>query len=309
MPQKVLCIMGPTGVGKTALAMRLAESPDWKGRVDVISVDSAMIYRGMNIGTAKPTLAEQARVPHQLIDVCDPDQRYSVGQFCIDARQAIERSLAADRLPVLVGGTMMYFDRLQRGIIEVPEIPRDIDAEVQRMLQGLGVSGLHDALAQVDPRLAKRLHPNDSQRIMRGMAVYLATQRPLSVWQQTDHASVSDDKWCNVGILPADRSELHQRLEQRFALMIKQGLHEEVVSLVHQYALNANSTSMRCVGYRQMLAHIHGELSYQDMVDKANAATRQLAKRQMTWMRSWPGLLTYSGDLAKLCDKILTLLQ
>ena len=305
MVAKVVCLMGPTGVGKTAMAMALSQVLP----IDIISVDSAMIYRGMDVGTAKPSLAEQAQAPHQLIDLCEPTESYSVVQFCVDAKQAIAQAWARGRLPLLVGGTMMYFHRLQHGMAALPRVSDAVRQQVATMLQDKGCAYLYERLQSIDPDLTARVHCHDAQRLARGMEVYLASGKPLSQWQHMQQPSPCNEQWCHFAIVPADRAQLHARLAQRFEQMLAQGFEQEVVGLLQCHALHAGMPSMRCVGYRQMLAYLQGHITRQVMVSQAQAATRQLAKRQLTWLRSWSNISIHEDSSMALYDKILGQLQ
>ena len=277
--------MGPTAAGKTALVMDLAEHYD----ADVISVDSALVYRGMDIGTAKPTLQERARVPHRLVDICEPHEVYSAGAFCRDAAAIIQDSNSAGRLPMLAGGTMLYFQALQQGLAELPTADPELRAELDRRAQQQGWEVLHAELQQLDPITAQRLRPTDAQRIQRALEVCLLSGERLSDLQQQTQPAL-DAEYLNIGLLPADRGVLHERIERRLQAMLHDGFVDEVRAIASLPEVTADSPALRTVGYRQFLAHVRGEISLQEAYDKALVATRRLAKRQMTWLRSWPDL-------------------
>jgi len=278
-------LLGPTASGKSRLALELAE----RLPLEIVSLDSAQVYRGMDIGTAKPTLEERARVPHHLIDVVDPDEAYSAGRFRSDAIQAVNGILARGRIPLLVGGTMLYYRTLGSGLDDLPvadpAIRRAIDAEALAR----GWAALHAELALVDPKAAQRIAPGDAQRVQRALEVYRLTGRALSSFQ-TGAAAELPFRLASFAIVPPDRALLHRRIEERFDAMLEAGLIEEVRSLRRRHRLSADLPSMRCVGYRQVWGHLEGEYDRKVMRDKAIAATRQLAKRQMTWLRSFKGV-------------------
>lgn len=319
----VLCLIAPTASGKTALAYDLYDTE----RFELISVDSALIYRDMNIGTAKPTLSELQRYPHYLVDIINPDETYSVASFVKSVESLIEQIHDRGKIPLLVGGTMMYFVALFEGLSSVPDSDPKIRQEVEVWRQNQGIEVLYSYLMQIDPIIAKRLSPNDTQRITRAIEVYRQTDRPLSDWQKQPKKAliqnVSQD-WQALAVTP-DRAWLHQRIEQRLSMMWQQGLLFEVIGLWKKYSLDENMPSMRSVGYRQAVAYLKQinhplfvglslgcdfdymdmddrdsffkknqdkamDLACQDMKNKALYATRQLAKRQYTWLRRLIGL-------------------
>ncbi len=283
MATSVIFLLGPTASGKTDLAMHWAE----RYPIEIISVDSAMIYRGMDIGTAKPSLAEQARVPHHLIDICDPAERYSVAQFCQQVQQLIPEILARERIPVLVGGTMLYYRALLYGLSELPAADPVIRAELLRRAQQEGWASLHASLEAIDPVSYAKISPNDTQRIQRALEVYQQTGRPISAdWAQADIQFEWPFRLC--GLMPASREALHAKIALRFQQMLEQGFVEEVEHLFQLGDLDLSLPAMRCVGYRQVWQMLQGECTYTEMSDRAVAATRQLAKRQLTWLRHWP---------------------
>jgi tRNA dimethylallyltransferase len=284
-PLPVLVLTGPTGTGKSDWAMRLAEELP----IEVVSVDSALVYRGMDIGTAKPDRALRERVPHHLIDILDPAENYSAGQFVADANRLVTEIRERARIPLLVGGTMLYLRALAAGIAELPrgspELRDSIDARGARE----GWPQLHAELARLDPEAAARIHPNDPQRIQRALEVCYLTGRPLSELQRATQSAIAGRivRWA---LAPADRSALHGRLEQRLAHMIDRGFLEEVEALYGRGDLTARHPALRAVGYRQLWAHLSGEYGLEEAVQRALAATRQLAKRQLTWLRSDPAV-------------------
>ncbi|MCH8537772.1 MAG: tRNA (adenosine(37)-N6)-dimethylallyltransferase MiaA [Alkalimonas sp.] len=279
----VVFLMGPTASGKTELALALAaERP-----VDIISVDSALIYRGMDIGTAKPTADELALAPHFLIDIKDPVEVYSAADFRQDALHCIQHSLQQGRLPVLVGGTMLYFKALLEGISPLPAADPAIRATIEQQAAEQGWGALHQELSQVDPVSAARIHPNDPQRINRALEVYRITGQSLT--QLTEQqGELLPFPVRQFAIAPSDRSELHQRIAVRYQQMLAAGFEQEVRHLKQRADLHLDLPSMRCVGYRQMWRYLDGDIDYQQMSEQAIAATRQLAKRQLTWLRGWP---------------------
>ena len=282
---KIICLMGPTAAGKTAIAI------DWVERYsfNIISVDSALVYRDMNIGTAKPDVATLCKAPHRLIDILEPTQRYSAADFCQDAIREIKSICAQGRIPLLVGGTMLYYRALQQGLAELPsadvEIRQQLDADTEKF----GYVEMHQRLIAVDPHAAARIEPTDMQRIHRALEVYMLTGKPITELQQQTNPLV-DYEFINLGIIPSDRAELYQRIAARFHLMIENGFIEEVEGLKNNYSLSLNFPSMRAVGYRQIWDYLDGLYSKDIMIEKGIAATRQLAKRQLTWLRSWPGI-------------------
>lgn len=275
----VLCLMGPTATGKTDLAVSLAER--WP--VEIVSVDSAMVYRGMDIGTAKPPPEVLARAPHRLIDLVDPAEAYSAARFVADAVAAIREIHAAGRLPLLVGGTGLYFKALQEGLSELPPADPDFRREFEARLAREGLAALHAALARVDPEAAARIRPGDPQRIQRALEVHALTGLPLSEHLRRRRPAI-EARFVNL-ILEADRDWLRDRIAVRFDRMLAEGFLEEVAALRARGDLSPNLPSMRAVGYRQAWAHLAGETDFEAFRDRAIHATRQYAKRQMTWFR------------------------
>ncbi|MCS4306968.1 tRNA dimethylallyltransferase [Rheinheimera pacifica] len=281
----VIFLMGPTASGKTALATELYQQLP----AELISVDSALVYRGMDIGTAKPTAEELAVTPHHLIDIRDPAQSYSAADFRTDALRLIAEIQHRGNIPVLVGGTMLYFKALLEGISPLPEANEAIRQQLEQEAAVKGWAGLHGELAQIDPVSAQRIHPNDPQRINRALEVYRLTGRSL-----TDLTTEKGEPFAypvhQFAIAPEDRAVLHQRIALRFEQMLAAGFEQEVAALKTRPDLHPDLPSMRCVGYRQMWDYLSGNSSYQQMCERGIAATRQLAKRQLTWLRGWPDL-------------------
>jgi tRNA dimethylallyltransferase len=297
----VVFLMGPTASGKTDLAIALSQrSPQHttqKRPVDIISVDSALIYRGMDIGTAKPTEQELSLAPHALINICDPAESYSVADFCRDAQAEIDKSHQAGRTPVLVGGTMMYFNALLKGLADMPATDQATRAVIEEEALTKGWPLLHEELAAVDPESAAQIHPNHSQRIARALAVYRMSGKPMSVYraeqlQQSPanaHFSARYDV-TQFALIPQERALLHQRIARRYEMMLEAGFEKEVSQLYQRGDLSLDLPSMRAVGYRQMWEYIEKACTYDEMIEKGLAATRQLAKRQLTWLRGWEDL-------------------
>lgn len=293
MKPPVILLIGPTASGKTAAALELAE----RFNAEIVSVDSALVYRDMNIGTAKPSAEEKARVPHHLIDLIDPTERYSVAQFLHDAMNAIRDIQSRGRMPLLVGGTMLYANALLVGMSDVPPTDESIRAQVNAEIATHGIEALHAKLRTVDPETAERLAPADAQRIGRAYEVFLQTGQPLSSMQSQRKCALSDVAHFIIRWLPLDRAWLHARCEQRLRAMFDAGFVDEVKSLTTKYSLTPDMSSMRCVGYRQVLDVLQGRAPENEMFDRALFATRQLAKRQLTWLRSLPGEIVY-------CDSV-----
>ncbi|MBG3131656.1 tRNA (adenosine(37)-N6)-dimethylallyltransferase MiaA [Proteus appendicitidis] len=279
---KAIFLMGPTASGKTALAISLRQ----KLPVDIISVDSALIYRGMDIGTAKPDAAEQSLAPHRLIDILDPALPYSAADFRRDALNAMKEITAAGRIPLLVGGTMLYFKALLEGLSPLPSANPDVRAEIENKAAEQGWEAIHKELALVDPVAAQRIHPNDPQRLSRALEVYLISGKTMTELTKISGESLPYDVY-QFAIAPKDRNVLHQRIEARFKQMLTCGFEDEVKSLYERGDLHEDLPSVRCVGYRQMWSYLSGEIDYDEMVYRGICATRQLAKRQITWLRGW----------------------
>ena len=280
-----VALMGPTASGKTAAALEIAAHiPS-----EIISVDSALVYRGMDIGTAKPTADELASVPHHLIDILDPTEAYSVMQFRNDAIRLVAEIAARGKLPLLVGGTMLYFKGLKDGLDDLPQADAAIRAQLDAEEAQYGTPALHARLAQIDPVTAARLKPNDSQRIQRALEIHRLTGQPMSALLDKAPKSELPFELFSIALEPSDRSVLHQRIAARFDAMLKDGgLIDEVRTLRARSDLHPNLPSMRCVGYRQTWEYLDGLYGPADLREKGIAATRQLAKRQLTWLRSMP---------------------
>ncbi len=277
--------MGPTASGKTALAIRLRQTLP----VELISVDSALVYKGMDIGTAKPDAHELSQAPHRLLDIIDPAQAYSAADFRRDALKAMAEIVAAGRIPLLVGGTMLYFKALLEGLSPLPSADPTIRAEIERQAAEQGGDALHRKLQDIDPVAAQRIHPNDPQRLSRALEVFFISGKTLTELTQTSGEALPYQVH-QFAIAPASRELLHQRIEQRFHQMLASGFEAEVRALFARGDLHTDMPSVRCVGYRQMWSYLAGEISYDEMVYRGICATRQLAKRQMTWLRGWEGV-------------------
>ncbi|MBR9829258.1 MAG: tRNA (adenosine(37)-N6)-dimethylallyltransferase MiaA [Oceanospirillales bacterium] len=299
----VICVMGPTASGKTDLAMQLCD----RLPCELISVDSAMIYRGMDIGTAKPEPEVLRAYPHRLVDILDPVEAYSAAQFRADALQAITEIQQAGRVPVLVGGTMLYFNALQQGLADLPEADPIIRARIEAEAAERGWPAIHARLAELDPEGARRLKPNDAQRLQRALEVVELTGKPISEhWREQGDAALPFDI-IPIALSPGERSRLHQRIEQRFDIMLQAGFEDEVRALWERGDLQANMPSIRCVGYRQMWSYFNDEYDREMMRYKAIVATRQLAKRQLTWLRGWDGVHWLESESSNLVADVLKL--
>lgn len=291
--------MGPTATGKSALAVALAEALGG----EIVTVDSAQVYRGMDIGTAKPDAATRARVPHHLIDLIDPTQAYSAARFCADATDAMAAIRMRGRLPILAGGTMLYFKALTEGLSALPRADPAIRAAIDAEAAREGWPGMHAQLARVDPAAAARLAPGDSQRIQRALEVWRLTGQPLSSWQGRRAPSAGGDA-IRVALVPEDRARLHREIAARFEAMLAAGLVDELAGLRTRHALEPSMPSMRCVGYRQAWRYLDGEIDREGLRQTGIAATRQLAKRQMTWLRSTPAR-SFDPWAPGLADRVL----
>jgi tRNA dimethylallyltransferase len=280
-------LMGPTAAGKTDLAMALYDSM----ACDLISVDSALVYRGLDIGSAKPDAATLARYPHQLIDICDPAQPYSAANFRRDALAAMAQSTAAGRVPVLVGGSMLYYKALLEGLADMPSADQAVREDINRIAEAKGWPAVHAELAAVDPLSAERIHPNHSQRLSRALEVYKISGVTMSEWQARQTLQTLPYRVSQFAIAPPDRVVLHARIEQRLGQMFAQGFIDEVAGLMARGDLNVDLPSIRAVGYRQVWEHLRGDYDRDTAFERALIATRQLAKRQLTWLRGWPELI------------------
>ncbi|KTC85157.1 tRNA (adenosine(37)-N6)-dimethylallyltransferase MiaA [Legionella brunensis] len=305
MPKTIFCLMGPTASGKTALACELLKIFPF----EIISVDSAMIYREMNIGTAKPSLEELEEAPHHLIDILDPIESYSAAEFCEDAVELIEAIYERGKLPLLVGGTMMYFNALQQGLSTLPQADEVIRASLLREAERHGWSYLHQQLEQIDPLSAERIHPNDTQRIQRALEVYQLTGKPLSFFW-SEQKGCAKYHFVNIILFPGQRSWLHERIALRFEQMLMKDFVGEVAQLLQKWQLPPTCPSMRSVGYRQVINYLAGDYDYETLQHKGIVATRQLAKRQLTWLRNWPeGLVFDCEDMTATKGKIVALIM
>ena len=311
MTLRYIALAGPTASGKTAAALAIAE----QHAIEIISVDSALVYRGMNIGTAKPTAAELASVPHHLIDICDPLNAYSAAEFVQDANALMAEITARGRLPLLVGGTMLYFKALMDGLDDMPKADAAVRAEISLEAATKGWPALHAELALADPVTAQRLKPNDSQRISRALEVYRLTGLPIARFHQknaTKNITACADKRADsilISLEPNDRSWLHGRIAQRFDAMLAGGFIDEVKALRARDDLHADLPAMRCVGYRQAWEVLEGTSPMVELRDKGIFATRQLAKRQITWLRSMPERRIIAGDDPTALQQVLGLVQ
>ncbi len=301
---KALVIMGPTASGKTALSVEIAKAVGG----EIISVDSAMVYRGMDIGTAKPTLAEQEGVVHHLMDICDPTDAYSAGRFLSDASACIDDVLSRGKRPILVGGTMLYHYVLQYGVADMPEADAKIREKLNAQAKLHGWQFMHDELTQIDPVSAQRIHPNDSQRIQRALEVFHITGISLHDWHAKASNCYKKQLSCdffNVALRPEPRAMLHDKIAQRFHQMIDQGFIDEVAALFKRDDIHPDLPAMRSVGYRQVWQYLQGEYDQATMIEKGIVATRQLAKRQYTWLNKWSKAHFVTGCEPNLCDNIL----
>lgn len=279
---RLICLMGPTASGKTDLAIQLAGVLD----CELISVDSALVYRGLDIGSAKPDY------PHHLIDICDPSTPYSVAQFVEDAERVVSDVISRGKLPLLVGGTMMYFKAFLEGMAEMPASDPEVRQQIEDQAKARGWPALHAELSLVDPESAARIHPNHSQRLARALEVYRVSGAPISHWQKHGHQGGAFERYdvCQLALNPLDRAVLHARIERRFQQMLAAGFLAEVEGLRRRGDLHSALPAVRAVGYRQLWQHLDGDYGLEEAGEKVAAATRQLAKRQLTWLRKWPNL-------------------
>lgn len=298
-------LMGPTASGKTALALELVSQCN----CEIISVDSALVYRGMDIGTAKPDAEMQARAPHRLIDLRDPADAYSAAHFREDALSAMAEISSAGKVPLLVGGTMMYFKFLRDGAADLPKADEAIRSTLLAEAEQCGWPHMHNKLAEIDPESAQRLKPMDSQRIQRAIEVYLVSGKTLSQHWQEQEISQLDYRVVNLAVCPENRATLHERIALRFHQMIEQGFIEEVKVLKARGDLDSSLPSIRAVGYRQVWDYLDGQYDYDTMIERGIIATRQLAKRQITWLRSWPDLHWLETDDPELFNRTLKILE
>ena len=296
-------LMGPTASGKTDLAIQLRQQLP----VEVISVDSALIYRGMDIGTAKPSKAELALAPHRLINICDPAESYSAANFRTDALREMQEISAQGKIPLLVGGTMLYYKALLEGLSPLPSADEKVRSEIEAKAALIGWGGLHQELSKIDPISAQRINPNDSQRINRALEVFYLTGKTLTELTAQKGEALPYDI-LQFAIAPEQREVLHRRIEHRFHKMIELGFQQEVEKLYRRPDLNENLPSIRCVGYRQMWEYLRGDYDHDEMVFRGICATRQLAKRQITWLRGWTSPIQWLDSLqpAQALEKVLT---
>ena len=299
--QKVIAIMGPTASGKTAAALAIAREVP----AEIISVDSALVYRDMNIGTAKPNAEELAAAPHHLIDIIDPSEAYSVAQFLNDSARLVKEIRARGKLPILVGGTMMYYKALMNGIDDLPPADAAIRAQLDADMALIGAPGLHARLTEVDPVTAARLQPNDSQRIQRALEIYMLTGKAMSSLIAQQPRAAMPFEMTSLSLEPSDRSVLHERIAKRFDIMLEQGFLDEVRQLKQRPDLHPELPSIRCVGYRQAWDYLEGSINYEEMRERGIIATRQLAKRQLTWLRSIPERIVIDCNSSNATEQIL----
>lgn len=290
-----LFLMGPTASGKTSLAVEMRQ----RFPVDIISVDSALVYRGMDIGTAKPDDETLRLAPHALIDIRDPTESYSAAEFRQDALDEMSKITAMGRVPLLTGGTMLYFKALATGLARLPSASPEVRRDIEQRASEQGWATLHGELASKDPEIAERIHPNDPQRISRALEVIELTGRKMSELQQEQEGQEFDYRVLRIVACPQPRSVLHQRIKLRFDQMLDEGFMEEMKTLHERGDLSPEMPSMRCVGYRQAWSHLEREFDFEEMREKALAATRQLAKRQLTWLRQETTAMWYDPTIGK----------
>lgn len=296
-----LFLMGPTASGKTQMAVELAQQLP----VEIISVDSALVYRDMDIGTAKPEAAVLVHAPHHLINIIDPTDAYSAAAFRHDALRLMNDITQRGRIPLLVGGTMLYFRALRFGLSELPQADSEVRAALDEQALRLGWPALHAELAQVDPETAALLKPNDAQRIQRALEVYQLSGQPMSALFKQQNKHPLPYHAMQIAFIPSERSKLHARIAARFVAMLKLGLVDELLALKEKYSLHSNLPSMRCVGYRQAWQFLAGEINETELLDKGIAATRQLAKRQLTWLRGMPEIIEFDCLAHNLAQQVL----
>ncbi len=295
-------IMGPTASGKTGLGIELVERLNG----EIISVDSAMVYKGMNIGTAKPTKEELARAPHRLIDIIDPADAYSAANFREDAIREANEIFAKGKVPIFVGGTMLYFRALQNGLSNLPQADEAIREKLEQEAKEIGWDGMHQRLEKIDPQSAVRIHPNDPQRIQRALEVYEITGRPLTQLFAEEEKEAAPFPVIKLALQPDAREKLHKKIEKRFIQMLEQGFIEEVEQLRARGDLDLSKPSMRAVGYRQVWEYLAGDRTYENMIEKGITATRQLAKRQVTWLRAEENLSWFDSEDTQLIENVLS---
>ncbi len=300
---KIMCIAGPTASGKSAAIAYLAKQRP----IEVINVDSATIYTGMDIGTAKPSHEERKIIRHHLLDIVEPHQSYSVAQFCEDTLACIQEIQSRGHEPVLVGGTMMYYNALFKGLHDLPATDPAVRTQVTALVEEEGILSVYERLRAVDPDMANRLSPNDQQRVSRAYEIYLMTDKTMSEWLKADKPKGHEDKFQLMSLEPSERTVHHEVIRQRFYEMMDRGFLNEVRGLMQDARLHENLPSIRCVGYRQMWAHLLGQTTLDEAIELSVIATRQLAKRQMTWLRSYPNRMivdSLSVNLNKNLEKV-----
>ncbi|MFZ2882831.1 MULTISPECIES: tRNA (adenosine(37)-N6)-dimethylallyltransferase MiaA [Nitrosomonas] len=298
-------LMGPTASGKSAMALEIAR----RFPVEIIGVDSAQVYRFMDIGSAKPDKLILSEIPHHLIDLIDPDENYSAARFREDALSVMREITARGRVPLLVGGTMLYFKVLRQGLAALPPADDSVRRALEQQALDKGWPAMHAVLSQLDPVTAGRIQPNDSQRIQRALEVCYLTGKPMSEMLEQQQNADFPFRVFNIALLPGDRSVLHERISQRFAAMLEAGLIDEVRLIREQFHVNGDMPSMRCVGYRQVCMYLDNEISFARMQETGVFATRQLAKRQLTWLRSMSGLQIFDCLENRLARQIIDLIQ
>jgi tRNA dimethylallyltransferase len=304
------CLLGPTASGKTDLAVRLAQTAP----VELISVDSAQVYRGMDIGSGKPDADTLAIAPHHLIDIRDPADSYSAADFRADAISLITQIHERGRFPLLVGGTMLYFKVLRDGLADMPHADARVRADIEQLAEQGGWAAVHARLAEVDPLSADRIHPNDPQRLQRALEVFLVTGRTMTELHAEEQLAASTSGSLPfdlqfTAIVPAERGQLHDKIARRFRSMLEAGFVTEVEKLYRRGDLSAELPALKSVGYRQIWQYLAGNIDYDEMVERGIIATRQLAKRQFTWMRSWPGLTILGSQTDDSLDKLLNIVE
>jgi len=300
-----IMLMGPTASGKTALSLYLADQFPF----EIISVDSALVYKGMDIGTSKPDQNVLQNYPHHLIDICSPEEAYSVAQFRSDALKAMQDITSRGKIPLLVGGTMLYYRSLVQGLSELPSANEEVRKSLEQFMDKHGLPALHKRLQSVDLVAAQNIHPNDPQRIQRALEVYEISGKPISQWWEEQKSNKLPYSVLKIAVSTSERSLLHERIEMRFKQMLEEGFVDEVKNLRARGDLDLNKPSMRAVGYRQAWQYLDGEYSFEDMQYKGIVATRQLAKRQLTWLRSEQDLHWFKSDQNNFEQQVLKLIQ
>lgn len=302
MSKNIICIAGPTASGKSAVSAKLANHFP----IEIINVDSATIYREMDIGTAKPDCAERKQITHHLLDILDPSESYSAARFVKDAHNKIYAAQSRGNIPILCGGTMMYFKALREGLNELPSADHAIRQQIERDAIKNGWPSVHKKLSEIDPVTAARLEPNDSQRIQRALEIYLCSGTNMTEWLEKPPIKIDDSlNFITISLEPENRSKLHEKIKRRYHAMLEMGLLEEVEKLYNRGDLSLELPSMRCVGYRQIWQYLDGDVCLDQAIEGAIAATRQLAKRQITWLRSQPDRIIAGDKGFEAVQKIL----